>query len=63
MRDGRVVAAAQGEGERDIREFTAQLLQQFLGRPVSPDAILRQLQRVGSADLLASQHLGQALLE
>ncbi len=28
---------------------TAQLLRQFLGRPVSPDAILSELQRVGSA--------------
>ncbi|MEP6885323.1 MAG: hypothetical protein ABJC66_11285 [Gammaproteobacteria bacterium] len=42
---------------------TAQLLQQFLGRAVSPDAILRQLQRVGSVDMLARQHLGQTQLE
>ena len=42
---------------------TAQLLQRFLGRPVSPDAILKQLQRVGSAGVLAGQHLGQAAVE
>jgi hypothetical protein len=42
---------------------TAQLLRNFLGRPVSPDAILKQLQRVESVDALARQHLGQTLLE
>lgn len=42
---------------------TSQLLQRFLGRAVSPDAILAQLQRVGSVDVLARQHLGQALVE
>jgi Zn-dependent M32 family carboxypeptidase len=42
---------------------TAQLLRNFLGRPVSPDAILKQLQRVGSVDTLARQHLGQTLVE
>jgi hypothetical protein len=42
---------------------TAQLLRNFLGRPVAPDALLRQLQRVGSVDALARQHLGQTLLE
>jgi len=42
---------------------TAQLLHRFLGRPVSPDAILRQLQRVGSVEVLARQHLGQAPVE
>jgi len=42
---------------------TAQLLRNFLGRPVSPDAILKQLQRVGSVDALARQHLGQTLVE
>jgi hypothetical protein len=42
---------------------TAQLLQQFLGRLVSTDAILEQLRRVGSVDVLARQHLGQALVE
>jgi hypothetical protein len=42
---------------------TAQLLRNFLGRPVSPDAILKQLQRVGSVGSLARQHLGQTLVE
>jgi hypothetical protein len=42
---------------------TAQLLQQFLGRPVSPDAILSELRRVGSVSVLARQHLGQTLLQ
>jgi hypothetical protein len=42
---------------------TAQLLRNFLGRPVSPDAILKQLQRVGSVDALARQHLSQTLVE
>ena len=42
---------------------TAQLLHGFLGRDVSPDAILRQLQRVGSVEVLARQHLGQAPVE
>jgi hypothetical protein len=42
---------------------TAQLLRNFLGRPVSPDALLKQLQRVGSIDALARQHLGQTLLQ
>jgi Zn-dependent M32 family carboxypeptidase len=42
---------------------TAQLLRDFLGRDVSPDAILRQLQRVGSVEVLARQHLGQAPVE
>jgi Zn-dependent M32 family carboxypeptidase len=32
---------------------TRQLLHRFLGRAVSPDAILAQLQRVGSVDVLA----------
>jgi Zn-dependent M32 family carboxypeptidase len=32
---------------------TAQLLHQFLGRAVSPDAILAQLKRVSSVELLA----------
>jgi len=32
---------------------TAQLLQRFLGRPVSPAAILAQLKRVGSVDAVA----------
>ena len=42
---------------------TAQLLRNFLGRAVTPDAMLSQLQRVVSADALARQHLGQTLLE
>ena len=42
---------------------TSQLLQQFLGRPVSPDAILRQIERVSSVDVLARQHLGQTLVK
>jgi hypothetical protein len=42
---------------------TAELLHHFLGRAVSPDAILRQLQRVGSVDVLARQDLGQTLVE
>jgi hypothetical protein len=42
---------------------TAQLLRGFLGRDVSPDALLRQLQRVGSVQGLARQHLGQAPVE
>ena len=32
---------------------TAQLLRRFLGRAASPDAILKQVQRVGSPDVLA----------
>ena len=32
---------------------TAQLLHQFLGRAVSPDAILAQLQRVDSVEMFA----------
>ncbi len=42
---------------------SAQLLHRFLGRAVSPQAILRQLQRVGSADVLVRQHLGQTAVE
>jgi hypothetical protein len=42
---------------------TSQLLRRFLGRSVSPDAILRQLQRVGSVDVPAGQQLGQAVVE
>jgi hypothetical protein len=42
---------------------TAELLHRFLGRAVSPDAILRQLQRVASVDALARQDFGQALIE
>lgn len=42
---------------------TAQLLHRFLGRAVSPDSILRQLQRVGSEDVLARQDLLQASVE
>lgn len=42
---------------------TSQLLQQFLGRPVSPDAILRQIERVGSVDVIAREYLGQTLVE
>jgi len=42
---------------------TAQLLRNFMGRPVSPDEILAQLNRVGSVGLLARQHLGQAEIE
>ena len=42
---------------------TAQLLRQFLGRPVSPDAILGQLQRVGSVGVFAGQHLRQTPAE
>jgi hypothetical protein len=42
---------------------TAELLHRFLGRAVSPDAILRQLQRVGSVDVLARQNLGQTPVE
>jgi hypothetical protein len=42
---------------------TQQLLRRFLGRPVSPDALLTQLRRVGSADGLVLQHLEQAPLE
>jgi hypothetical protein len=42
---------------------TAELLHRFLGRAVSPDAILHQLQRVGSVDVLARQHLGQTTVE
>jgi hypothetical protein len=42
---------------------TAQLLHRFLGRPVSPDAILRQLKRIGSVDVLARQNLGKTLVE
>lgn len=32
---------------------TAELLRRFLGRPVSPDAVLAQLQRVGSVEMIA----------
>lgn len=42
---------------------TSKLLQQFLGRPVSPDAILRQIERVGSVEVLVGQHLDQTLVE
>jgi hypothetical protein len=42
---------------------TAQLLRRFLGRPVSPEAILTQLRRVASMDTVARDHLGEALLE
>lgn len=42
---------------------TAHLLQQFLGRAVSPDAILTQLRRAGSVQVSARQHLGQAAVE
>jgi hypothetical protein len=42
---------------------TAQLLHRFLGRAVSPDSLLRQLQRVGSEDVLARQNLLQTLIE
>jgi hypothetical protein len=39
---------------------TAQLLNRFLGRAVSPDAILAQLQRVGSPELLGRQEVRPA---
>jgi hypothetical protein len=42
---------------------TAQLLRRFLGRPVSPDAILTQLRRVASMDTVARDHLGEAPIE
>jgi Zn-dependent M32 family carboxypeptidase len=42
---------------------TAQLLHRFLGRAVSPDSLLRQLQRVGSEGVLARQNLLQTLIE
>jgi hypothetical protein len=42
---------------------TATLLRRFLGRQVSPDAILHQLQRIGSVDVLGSQDLRQTLIE
>jgi hypothetical protein len=44
---------------------TPQLLRRFLERPVSPAAILAQLQRVGSrsSDRLAGQHLEQAPIQ
>jgi hypothetical protein len=42
---------------------TPQLLRQFLGRGVSPNALLAQLQRTGSTDVLLSEHLRQALLQ
>jgi hypothetical protein len=42
---------------------TAQLLRRFLGRPVSPDAILTQLRRVASMDTVARDHLGEAPVE
>jgi len=42
---------------------TAQLLRRFLGRSVSTDAILRQLQRVGSVNALARQDLGQTHIQ
>jgi hypothetical protein len=44
------------------RVATPQLLRGFLGRPVSPAALLTQLQRVGSAGI-AREHLGQAPIE
>jgi hypothetical protein len=42
---------------------TPELLRRFLGRPVSPAPLLSQLQRVGSANGLALQHLEQASIE
>jgi Zn-dependent M32 family carboxypeptidase len=42
---------------------TAQLLRRFLGRPVSPDAILTQLRRVASMNTVARDHLGEAPVE
>lgn len=42
---------------------TGQLLRQFLGRPVSPDAILAQLRRVGSMDAVARNHFGETPVE
>jgi hypothetical protein len=42
---------------------TAQLLRRFLGRAVSPDALLRQLERVGSVDVLVRQNLAQTLVQ
>jgi hypothetical protein len=42
---------------------TAQLLHRFLGRAVTPDAILQQLNRVGSEVVLARQDLLQASIE
>lgn len=42
---------------------TARLVRRFLGRPVSPDALLTQLKRAGSPDLLLGEHLGEALIK
>jgi hypothetical protein len=42
---------------------TPQLLHRFLGRAVSPAAILAQLQRVGSTELLSRQQLAEAPVE
>jgi hypothetical protein len=42
---------------------TAQLLRRFLGRAVSPQAILTQLRRVGSMNAVARNHLAQAQVE
>jgi hypothetical protein len=42
---------------------TAQLLRGFLGREVSPEALLQQLKRAGSVQGLARQHLGQTPVE
>jgi len=42
---------------------TARLVEGFLGRPVSTRAILDQLERVGGADVLAHENLGQARVE
>jgi hypothetical protein len=42
---------------------TAQLLRGFLGRDVSPEALLQQLPRAGSVQGLARQHLGQTPVE
>ncbi len=42
---------------------TPQLLREFLGRPVSPGALLTQLQRVGSVPGFARQHLTETALK
>jgi hypothetical protein len=42
---------------------TPELLHRFLGRPVSPEALLVQLRRVSSARGLALQHLDEAAIE
>jgi hypothetical protein len=42
---------------------TPQLLHRFLGRAVSPEALLTQIRRVGSVDGLARQKLGQTAIE